>query len=437
MLSGPTVLAAWKTELENPSDAFFDAFAACVRDPDGPRDASREALKILIPAVDWAGYLPHLPAGLLGCWGVWRLRPLLAEDSFLRLLAIQLHAFAHEVRKPGGGLAAIGRGSGSWANIDAALATRRPSLAYGEALGIEEPTTKDFRRLLGMGAADMACTGLKGTAPWFLGDLWERLDRPKATGRRLLAIGAWLVASEPADRFWNQRAAVRLKDDPPSIDDGPARFPGDHPEAAREICDLGLVALLDAFCGRMKSGWTAGDLLSALTLAAAEKLLDARRDLEGKTSGTLVYLAALAHGLAPLQRPEPYAQAAALVNLFPTDDAADRVRSRPPGQPTRLLDAILDAEPREAMHLAAQLGAAQGEEAVLRALAEAASWNDPAFNHSSQVLAVAGAAELLPRLTEAARSTLRVALAKSLANSQGSGDLGRRAEQALRRPATI
>ena len=427
---------AWLGQVGKPTEGFFPSFAARSRLPAGARDATREALKVLVPAVDWAGYLPHLPAGLLGTWGVWRLRPLLEETSFLRLLAIQLHALSHEVRRVRGGLGATARGSGSWANIEAAIAARRPSLAYGEALGIAEPGAEDFRWLLQRGAPDMACMGLKGAAPWFLGDLWERLDRPRATGRQLLAIAGWLVAAEPADRFWHQRAAARLRADPPTIPAGPAAAPDTHLQGAREVCDLGLVALLDAWSGRMRTAATAADLLSMLALAAAEKLLDARRDLEGKTSGVVVYLAVLAKGHAPAGRPEPFAQAAALVNLFPSDELEDRLGPKPPRLPAAdpglgLLEAILDAEPAEAMYLALRVRDGQGPDAVLRVLAEAASRNDPAFNHSAQVLAVAAAAALLPCLTGPVQTALLVALAKSLANGQGSGDLGRLADRAL------
>ena len=55
------------------------------------------------------------------------------------------------------------------------------------------------------------------------------------------------------------------------------------------------------------------------------------------------------------------------------------------------------------MGLALALLEREGEEPVLRALAEAASDNDPAFNHSHQVLAVAAGADLLPHLPEHAR----------------------------------
>jgi hypothetical protein len=70
-------------------------------------------------------------------------------------------------------------------------------------------------------------------------------------------------------------------------------------------------------------------------------------------------------------------------------------------------------------------------EAALAALAEAATRNDPTFNHAHQILAVAAAADLLPQLPRVAQEALLVALAKNLANSQGSGDLGRMADRAL------
>jgi hypothetical protein len=125
-------------------------------------------------------------------------------------------------------------------------------------------------------------------------------------------------------------------------------------------------------------------------------------------------------------------QAAALVNLFPTGEEEDRPRPAPPraavpDPAAALLDAILDGEPEPAMGLAQGLP----EEPLLRVLAEAASGNDPAFNHSHQVLAAAAVADLLPHLPEHARAALLLALAKALANGQGSSDLGRLADAAL------
>jgi hypothetical protein len=71
------------------------------------------------------------------------------------------------------------------------------------------------------------------------------------------------------------------------------------------------------------------------------------------------------------------------------------------------------------------------DEEVLRALAETSTRNDPTFNHAHQVLAVAAAADLLPDLPPFAQKAMLVALVKSLANGQGSGDLGSLADRAL------
>jgi hypothetical protein len=426
----------WRTELERPAEGFFAAFAARTAEVDGARDATREALKLLIPAVDWKGHLPHVPHGLLGTWAVWALRPRLTEGSFLRLLALQLHAFAHEPREARGVLGRTGAGSGNWANIGSAIHARRPSIAWGECQGIESPALEDFARVMRLAAPDMANVGHKPVLAWAMGGLFGLLDSPRATGRRMLGLCAWLAATEPADLFWHQRASVRLEGSAPRIPLGPSQEPESHGGALREVCDLGLVDLLDRWCARLKKDPASGDLLSILALAAAEKQLDARRDLEGKTAWNWVFLAALAQGLALGGDPGPYAQAAALVNLFPTDDEEGRVRPKAPRLPVQdpsqdLQDAILDGEVPEAMFLAGSLWRAQGEDAVLDAFAEAASRNDPAFNHSHQILAVAAASALLPHLTEVARAATLESLAKFLANSQGSADLGRKADRAL------
>jgi hypothetical protein len=117
------------------------------------------------------------------------------------------------------------------------------------------------------------------------------------------------------------------------------------------------------------------------------------------------------------------------VNLFPTDEPGDRIRPQV-GAPA-LLEALLDAEPARAMGQA-QVLLAQGQgDGVLRVLAEAATRNDPVFNHAHQVLAVAAAADLMPHLPHFAQEAMLGALAKSLANSQGSEDLGCLAAKAL------
>ena len=434
-MGGAAGIEQWKKEVERPTEGFFKAFAE--RGVEDPRGATCEALEILVPAVNWAGYLPHVPHGLLGTWAAWALLPRLSEASFLRMLATQLHAFAHEARDARNKLAQVGAGSGNWANIRAAVETHRPSLAWGECQGLAEPSQEDFAQVMEMAARDMACVGHKPVSAWALGELSGLLGAAPGLGRLLLGQAAWLAATEPVDLFWHQRASVRLEGVGP-IPLGPAQDEGSQGQALRELCDLGLVELLDRWCARLRLAPPSGELLSILALAAAEKQLDARGDLEGKTAWNWVFLAALANGLAVGGDPRPYAQAAALVNFFPTGEAEDRVRPAPCAVGSDLAraleDAVLDGEAPEAMFLAGRLREARGDDAVLGVLAEAASRNDPAFNHSHQVLAVAAAGALLPHLTETARRATLEALAKSLANSQGSSDLGRLADRALARP---
>ena len=424
----------WQQELEAPTEAFFGAFAERVAEPDGVRDAVRDAVKALVPRIDWEAYQPHVPHGILGLRAVLRLRPLLGEESFLRALATQVHRAAHEGRRsaPAQAQAAAAKGSGLWRNLEAFIRSRRPALAYAEAQGFDLPVAADFQRLGRLTETDMANVGHKAVLACDLADLQERLEQPKATGRRLFGLAAWLAAT-PEDTFWARRAARRLGDLEVSVPWNTASLDGDElAPQVRDICDLGLVALLDAFTARLKTGQGAGDSLAALVLAAAEKQLDARRDLEGKTAWAFVYLASLAR-TRPAD-PRPWCQAAALVNLFPTDEPEERI-CPPEGaaaDPEALLNAILDAEPAGAMGHALALVREGRVEEVLKVLAEASTRNDPGFNHAHQVLAVAAAADLLPSLPPFAQEAMLVALAKSLANSQGSGDLGRMAAKPLK-----
>jgi len=423
----------WSQELDTPTDGFFPAFVEQIPKPDGVRDAVREALKTLIPRIDWEAYQPHFPHGLLGLRALLRLQPLLGERSFLRALAIQLHMAATEGRRPAPAAAQVlaAKGSGSWRNLEGFIQSRRPGLAYAEAQGFELPDLKDFQRLGRLTELDMANVGHKAVLCDYFADLQERLERPKATGRRLFGLAAW-VAATPEDTFWARRAAKRLAESEVQVPWVAACLhePG-WEQQARDICDLGLVALLDRFTERLKAGQGSGDTLAALVLAAAEKQLDARRDLEGKTAWTFAYLATLAR-TRPTD-PRVWCQAAALVNLFPTDEPEDRVQPTPVDAATveALVDAVLDIEPALAMgHAQGLVRSGQGD-SVLRGLAEAATRNDPTFNHSHQLLAAAAAADLLPELPVRAQEAMLVALAKNLANSQGSGDLGRQADRAL------
>ncbi len=428
-----TGASLWQQELEAPTAAFFTAFAARVGEPDGLRDAVREAVKGLIPSIDWEAYQPHVPHGILGLRAVLRLRPCLKEPSFLRALAIQLHMAATEGRRSAQVMAQVlgAKGSGQWRNLEGFILSRRPGLAYAEAQGFDLPALEDFQRLGQLTQLDMANVGHKAVVCDHFGDLYERLEHPRATGRRLFGGAAWGAAT-PEDTFWARRAAKRLVGTDISVPWTAASLS----EAAlaaqvREFCDLGLVALLDRFTERLKAGQGSGDSLAALVLAAAEKQLDARRDLEGKTGWTFAYLASLAR-TRPTD-PRMWCQAAALVNLFPTDEPEDRIQPTVVGEPTieALIDAVLDIEPALAMGQAQALVRRGQAEAVVAALAEAATRNDPTFNHAHQVIAVAAAADLGPHLPGCAQEALLVALAKSLANSQGSGDLGRLADRAL------
>jgi hypothetical protein len=323
------------------------------------------------------------------------------------------------------------KGSGNWRNLEGFIQSRRPGLAYAEAQGFDQPELADFRRIGQLTEVDMANIGHKAIVCDHFGDLHERLDRPKATGRRLFGLAAW-VAATPEDTFWARRAAKRLVGSEVTVPWRPASLSAEAlTSQVRDLCDLGLVALLNTFTGHLKAGQGAVDSLAALVLAASEKQLDARRDLEGKTAWTFAYLATLAR-TRPAD-PRIWCQAAALVNLFPTDEPDERIR--PAGRGTAdagaLLEAILDGEPALAMGCASPLVAEGRDDAVLRALAEAATFNDPTFNHAHQIIAVAAAADLVPHLPPIAQEAMLVALAKSLANSQGSGDLGRLAERSL------
>lgn len=418
---------AWAAQLEKPDEQFFTAFAAAVDTEQGLRDAVRDAIKVLSLAVDWDAYLPHVPHGLLGVRAAYRLRPHLSTRGFHRLLATQLHAFAHEGRRRKALVPA--QGAGSWKNLESFIAARKPALAHMEAHSFEALTAEDFDRLGAKVAADMAIVGHKAVMAHQFGDLMDWLERPKATGRRLFAQAAWMAAT-PEDAFWHQRAAKRLPEGA-RVADGPPRWDETTSEAAlREVCDLGLVELLNRFAARIQEGATRVDLLNALVRAAAEKQCDARRDLEGKTGWNFVYLAT--HALKQGTDARLFAQAAAMVNLFPTDDEEGRLRPRPlagAAQAQDVTEAILDAEPAKAVDLAHALASREGAAALLPPLADAASQNDPAFNHAHQTLMIAAGADLLPMLHEPAATDMLVAMAKSLANNQGSSDLGRRAEK--------
>lgn len=423
--------ARWIHELEAPTEAFFGAYAARIAEPEGLRGALREAIRLLVPVVDWEGSLPQPPRNLLGLRAAMALRPHLQESRFHRLMVLQLHGLARSPRSsPTQGLHAISKGSGHWPQVELALRKRLPSLAWGEVQGIDAPESLAFQRIAEAVRSDMAGLGQRLIWADQLGDLFLRLDAPKATGRRLLGLAAWFGATEPVDVFWSQRAAKRLGQGAAGPRPGPPVLGvGERSARVEELCEAGLVALLDAVCTWIRQGISRDDLLAILVQAAAERLLDARRDLEGKTGWPLIYLSSLARRLE--LHPEPWAQAAALVNFFPGEDAEARIQAQPVASASDagLREAILDSEPERALGQARALPPARS----LPVLAEVVALNDPAFNQGLQALSLAAAAELLPLLPGDVQVLLLGALAKSYANSQGSGDLGDRAERELQR----
>lgn len=385
-------MTRWIDELETPTEAFFHAFAEALESR-SEHELVREAVLHLAPRLDWAGYLPQMPHGLLGLLAALELQPLLAPPRFRRLLATQLHVFALEGRTQG--------------------PSQLPPLGPPEA-GI-------FRDLLRHVAPDMANIGHKAAAVEAARRAWA--SDPEL-GAQLQSWARWVAAAPPEDRFWHARMARRSVGEPLPLAAGPPRHDAAwHLAFAREIGDLGLAALLDALVARMRQGASTGDLLAGLTLAAAEKQLAARRDMEGKTSWNFVYLASL----EALESPEAWGQAAALVNFFPGEDEAPAWSAAPEATPEALLEAVLDGEAERALCLALGLPSAN----VLRVVAEAVCLNDPGLHHSHPTLAVAAAARLLPALPEWIAARMLAALAKSLANSQGGDELGRKAELVL------
>jgi hypothetical protein len=365
-----SVDSCWQAELEHPTEKFFEEFARRIRGPFGSREATAEAIRFLGPRIDRAFYLPHIPHGLLGLWGVWRIRESLSEASFLRALATQLHMMAKEKRIDGE--APESDASGPWEDLEG-----------------------DFRRVLSVVSHDMANQGHKAVIAHRFGDLCQQFPE-----RAILDITTWYGEKTPCDSQLHNLAQRRLEGEWSTLKVLTAE---EHRCGVREICDLGLTRMLDAFCGRISAGTGPADLLSMLVLAASEKLLDARRDLEGMTSWNLVYLATVA--MAPSLRSDPavWAQAAAIVNFFPTDEEDDRpvprqLSSKSVNPAEGLREAILDGEPLDAMALAGLAIREQGLDPVLSSLAEAASRNDPAFNHAHQILAVAAACDLGPQL---------------------------------------
>jgi hypothetical protein len=145
--------------------------------------------------------------------------------------------------------------------------------------------------------------------------------------------------------------------------------------------------------------------------------------MEAMTSWLFVHLASFAEVVAleghcsGVGNASAYLAEAALVNLFPSNGPEERQCPRPPKECSGdaqkdLLEAILCAEPREALHAAQDMAPEQ----MLPVLAEAACDADRTFNAWHHLLAVASAAELMPQLRPRTAAHAYRALAKSLAN---------------------
>ncbi len=425
----------WIAELERPTEGFFAAYARRIQASTGMREAVREALGVLIPRVDWAGYLPGMPHGLLGLWGALCLGPWLDAADHHRLVGLQLLAFARTGRAlPAKGLQTLPVGSGLWACVERALASRVPDEAWGAVQGLERVTETSFEALMPFVGPDMANVGHKVVALHRARDLFRMLDRPPDEGRLLLGWAAWMGASEPVDTYWHDRMVRRMEGlegtVPPGVTQGPEAW-----EALAEVIETrGLVATLDGVAQALRNGWGREDLLGCLVTVAARKLLDARPDMEGKTGWPLVYLATLAETTAG-NSPAVWGQAAALINLYPSDDPEDRRRPVPwtgKGDPGHALeDAIRDGEPERAMGLVLPTLEAQGVGGVLKSMASTVASNDPGLDQSGQVLLLAAVLDLWDRLPETERPWLLQAVAKSLACRQTDGDAVRRMDRAL------
>lgn len=64
----------WVEELSRPTEDFFSAYVNTSQNDQDLILAVRSAVKVLVPVIDWPGFLPHMPHGLLGLSSIFRLR---------------------------------------------------------------------------------------------------------------------------------------------------------------------------------------------------------------------------------------------------------------------------------------------------------------------------------------------------------------------------
>ncbi|MFZ9999095.1 MAG: hypothetical protein ACO3F8_00680 [Holophagaceae bacterium] len=422
----------WEEELSRPTEDFFSAYVNISQNDQDLILAVRSAVKVLVPVIDWPGFLPHMPHGLLGLSSIFRLRGILDARSFRRALGTQLHYFAQEGRATSAKKPLMG--SGSFQNIKLGIQKQLPEIAFGEVMGINVPTDDDFDSLVSLVKKDMSNMGHKMVFIHHMKYLFIQLGRPKATGRWLLGICAWLAACAP-DTFWNERAQKRLDQVPSRPLAGSMVFaPEDTTRLRKAVNEFGLVQMLNEWTSATADGLHSAEMLKVLLLSSSDKILDARRDLEGKTSWLFTYLESLWFSDDAKSDLAVWSQAAALVNLFPSEEDSSRMSTliEGSGSNVKLSDAILDVEPQKAFSIAhSSLNTANLSADVEREVALAVSWGDPIYNYSHHSLALASLIHLRGHIEPQVWNYAMCSLCKSLANSQGSSDLSRQLDRLL------
>ena len=425
-------IQSWEEELTRPSKDFFKAYVNATKNDEDLILAVRSAIKVLVPVVDWQGFLPHMPHGLLGISSVFRLRDSLDTRSFRRALGTQLHYFAHEGRAPSAKRPVMG--SGSFKNIKMGIQKQHPEIAFGEVMGISVPTDSDFDSLIALVKKDMSNMGHKLVFVHHMKYLFIQLGRPKATGRWLLGICAWLAGCTP-DTFWNERAQIRLNQD--------LTLPGTDASVLSTtsnsylrtvVNEYGLVQMLNEWTSATLKGLTPPEMIKILLLSSSDKLLDARRDLEGKTSWLFTYLESLWFSEDAKEDLVIWSQAAALVNLFPSEEESLRMTAELQNSRSKLKlsDAILDVEPQKAFTIAnTLLNTASLSENVVTEVAQAIAWGDPIYNYSHHSLALASLIHLRHQIEPKIWNYAMCSLCKSIANSQGSSELSQQLDRLL------
>jgi len=366
---------AWIQELREPTPGFREVYVHRVREA-GLADTLRDLVERLPVSGDAA---LHSAQGLMVLRSILVLAPWLQEASWHGLLAAHLQAMA----------------------VDALP----EPIAFGSG-------PIDFEAFQAQVAPDMANTGLKGILAHQLADLPHRLGSDRSIFEVLQAACGTLSS----DFYWNQRALKRL-DTTAVVVDNKKDTSTSIASSVQILCEGGLVATLDHFGALIREGLAAEAFMGILVEGAARKLLEAERELQGRTSWCLAYLATL-----PRIPSVPWLQAAALINLFPSEEWFSLGVETGGSTLEALREAMLDGEPPLARSLAAQLPSRTDPPEFLPLLAEVAASSDPLNDRGQRLLAVAAATELCSRIPPAQRAWLFLSLATFLAATQTSGD---------------